>query len=164
MTQLFEINVKLSENQKRNLSKAFHTCNRETIVLSLSNDSLTGKDKLFVPANFVKRLNKNRQLKKGMDIKLAKNNIRKQVGGSLLSSILSIGRTLLPTIGKTFGLSALAGAASEGASQLVKKISERGVKTGGFIIPPNRINELLPYANWFKTKQQRDIMNALQMG
>ena len=43
-------------------------------------------------------------------------------------------------------------------------ISGLGVKTGGFIIPPNRINELMPYANWFTTKQQRDYINALQMG
>lgn len=58
-----------------------------------------------------------------MDIKLAKTNIRKQVGGNILTSILSMGRALAPTVGKTLGLSALAGLASEGASQLVKKIS-----------------------------------------
>ena len=58
-----------------------------------------------------------------MDIKLAKTNIRKPMGGNLLTSILSMGRALAPTIGKTLGLSALAGLASEGASQLVKKIS-----------------------------------------
>ena len=58
-----------------------------------------------------------------MEIKLTKTNIRKQVGGSLLSLILTLGRTLAPTIGKTLGFSALAGLASEGAIQLVKKIS-----------------------------------------
>ena len=58
-----------------------------------------------------------------MDIKLAKTNIRKQMGGNLLTSILSTGRALAPTIGKTLGLSALAALASEGASQLVKMIS-----------------------------------------
>ena len=58
-----------------------------------------------------------------MDIKLVKTSIRKQMGGNLLTSILSMGRALAPTIGKTLGLSALAGLASEGASQLVKKIS-----------------------------------------
>ena len=108
MTQLYEINVKLSPSQKKNLAKAFHK--RETIALS-------GNDTLHVPANIVKRLNKSKQLKKGMDIKLSKTNIRKQVGGSLLSSILSLQKTLLPTFGKTLGLSALSGLASEGASQ-----------------------------------------------
>ena len=58
-----------------------------------------------------------------MDIKLAKTNIRKQVGGSLLKSILSMSGALALTIGKTLGLAALGGLASEGASQLVKKIT-----------------------------------------
>jgi len=67
-----------------------------------------------------------------MDIKLAKANIRKQVGGTLLTSILSIGGALAPTIGKRLGLSALAGLASEGASQLVKKMS-RGNLMGDIV-------------------------------
>ena len=103
MTQLFEI--------------------RETIVTRLTNDSLSGNDTLYVPAMVRKRLEKNRKLNKGMDIKLAKTNIRKQVGGSLLTSILSLGRVFGPTIAKTMGLAALAGAASTGASQIVKKNS-----------------------------------------
>ena len=64
--------------------------------------------------------NKNRRLNKGMDIKLAKTNIRKQVGGNLLTTILSMGRALTSTIGKTLGLSALAGLASEGALSIGK--------------------------------------------
>ena len=107
MTELFEINVRLSENQKKNLSTTYHK--RETIVLRLTNNSLHGNDTLYVPAMIKKRLEKNRKLNKGMDIRLAKTNIRKQVGGNLLTSILSLGRTLLPTVGKTLGLSALSG-------------------------------------------------------
>ena len=103
MTQLFEINVKLSENQKKNLSDAYHK--RETIVIRLTNDSLRGNDTLYVPAMVKKRLGKNRKLNKGMDIKLAKTNIRKQVGGSLLTSILSLGRVFGPTIAKNHGIS-----------------------------------------------------------
>ena len=118
---LYEITVKLSENQKRNLSRAFHQ--RETIFLRLASNALSRSDTLYDPSNIVKRLNKNGRLNKGMDIKLVKTNIRKQMGGNLLTSILSMGRALAPTIGKTLGLSALAGLASEGASQLVKKIS-----------------------------------------
>ena len=162
MTELFEINVKLSGNQKKNLSNAYHK--RETIVLRLTNDSLHGNDTLYVPAMIKKRLEKNRKLNKGMDIKLAKTNIRKQVSGSLLSTVLTLGRSFAPTIAKTLGLSALGGLASEGASQLVKAISGKGVQTGGLIIPHNKINELMPYTNMFTTKQQRDILNALQSG
>ena len=162
MTQLYEIKVSLSPNQKKNLSNAYHK--RETIVLRLTKDSLSGNDTLYVPQNIVKRLEKNRKLKKGMDIKLSKTNIRKQIGGSLLSTILTLGRTFGPTIAKTIGLSALAGAASEGASQIVKKISGKGVQTGGFLIPQNKIDQLITYKHLLTTKQKKDILNALQTG
>ena len=125
MTQLFEINVKLSKNQKKNLSAAYHK--KETIVIRLKNNSLRGNDTLFVPETVKKRLEKNRKEKKGMDIKLSKTSIKKQVGGNLLTSILSLGRVFGPTIVKTIGLSALAGATSAGAQQIVKKIAGKGV-------------------------------------
>ena len=64
MTQLFEINVKLSDNQKKNLSTAYHK--RETTVLRLTNNSLHGNDTLYVPAMIKKRFEKNRKLNKGM--------------------------------------------------------------------------------------------------
>ena len=178
MTQLHEIKVSLSPNQKKNLSNAYHK--KETIVLRLTKDALSGNDTLLVPQNIAKRLAKNRQIKKGMDIKLAKTIIRKQVGGSLLSTVLSLGKTFAPTLAKTLGLSALAGAASEGASQIVKKISGKGVQTGGlrngshsasrfpkesgFLIPQNKISQLITYKHLLTDKQKRDILNALQTG
>ena len=120
-----------------------------------------------------------------MDIKLAKTNIRKQGGGSLLTSILSMGRALTPALGKTLGSSALAGLVSEGASQLVimisgfnlmsdivgadrtlasalKKIS--GGQVGGFSIPESKINHLIAYKHLLSAKQKQDILNALQTG
>ena len=86
-----------------------------------------------------------------MDIKLAKTNIRKQIGGSLL------GRAFAPTLAKTIGLSALAGAASEGARQIVKKISGKGVQSGGFLIPQNKIDQLIAYKHLLTTKQKKKI-------
>ena len=162
MTQLYKIEVSLSPNQKKNLSNAYHK--RETIVLRLTKDSLSGNDTLHVPLNIVKRLEKNQKLKKGMNIKLSKTNIRKQVGGSLLSTVLSLGRTLGPTIAKTLGLSDLGGLASEGASQIVKKISGKGVQTGGFLIPQNKINQLITYKHLLTDKQKKDILKSLQTG
>ena len=162
MTQLFEINVKLSKNQKKNLSAAYHK--RETIVTRLKNNSLRGNDTLLVSATMKKKLEKNRKLNKGMDIKLAKTNIRKQFGGNLLTSILVLGRTFGPTIAKTLGLSALGGLASEGASQIVKKISGKGVQRGGFLIPQNKINKLIANKHLLSAKQKKDILEALQSG
>ena len=99
-----------------------------------------------------------------MDSKLAKTNIRKQVGGNLLTSILALGRTFGPTIAKTLGLSALGGLASEGASQIVKKISGKGVQRGGFLIPQNKIDKLIANKHLLSTKQKKDILEALQSG
>ena len=163
MTELYEINVTLSDDQKKNLSKAFHS--RETITLRLKKDALSGgSDTLYVPKTTVNRMKKNLAMNKGMDIKLAKTNIRKQVGGSLLSSILTLGRTFGPAFAKTLGMSALAGAASEGASQLVKKISGGGGQTGGFLIPNSKIQQLIANKHLLSDKQKRDILNATQTG
>ena len=136
MTQLSEIKVKLSDNQKNNIARAYK--NKETYILRLTNDSLLGgSEVLYVPANIAEKLQKHRRLNKGMDIKLSKTNIRKQVGSGIFSAVLPLVRTLGPTIGKTLGLSTLAGLASEGASQLVKKIS--GGQIGGFFIPDSKV-------------------------
>ena len=131
MTQLYEIKVGLSPNQKKNLSRAYRQ--KETIILRLSKDSLTDGDTLYVPSNIVKRLDK------------------------------SVGRTFGPTLAKTLGLSALAGAASEGASQIVKKISGRG-QTGGFLLPYENIEKILPYSRMLTDKQAKDIYHAMQTG
>ena len=162
MTELYEINVRLSDNQKKNLSNAYHK--RETIVLRLTNDSLNGNDTLYVPAMVKKRLQKNGKLNKGMDIKLAKTNIRKQVGGSLLSTVLSLGMRALPAIGNTLGLSALGGLAEAGAKKLIGSGQKGGALPLPMMIPFNAINQLMPYVNMFTTKQQRDILNAAQTG
>lgn len=93
----------------------------------------------------------------GLDIKISKSHIRKSIkqGGNLFSALLPLVRTALPMVGKTLGLSALAGLASEGASQVVKKI------TGGFIIPPSNLEQLIPYGNLLTKKQRDDILKAL---
>ena len=46
--ELHEINVTLSKYQKEKIYKAFH--NRETIVLRLKNDALSGSDTLLIPS------------------------------------------------------------------------------------------------------------------
>ena len=111
-----------------------------------------------------KTLEKHRRLNKGMNIKLSKTNIRKQVGGNLLTSILALGRTFGPTIAKTSGLSALSGWASEGASQIVKKISGKGVQIGGFLIPQNKIDKLIANKHLLSMKQKKQLLDTLQSG
>ena len=63
MTQLHEINVKLSANQKKNIGDAYRK--RETIVIRLTNDSLGGNDTLYVPAMTKKEIGEKSGIEEG---------------------------------------------------------------------------------------------------
>ena len=154
MTSLHNISVQLSNGQKRNLARAYQR--NEEVTLRSSKKSLNGPDTLRVPAQVVKRLQKNRNAGKGMQIKISKANIRKQDGSGIFSSLVPLLKTVAPTIGKTLGLSALAGAASEGASQIIKKI------TGGqvFQVPNANLYKLAMMSHLLTPKQRNDLAQA----
>ena len=158
MTELHQISIKLSEGQKRKLSKAYR--NREEISLRLSKNALSGSDVLMVPMNTVKRLAKAKTANRGMVITISKYNIRRQTGSGIFSSILPVLKNVAPTIGKTLGLSALAGLASEGASQIVKKIS------GGqmYQVPNNKLFMLAQLGDLLTKGQIGDLARAHKGG
>ena len=91
-----------------------------------------------------------------MQIKISKANIRKQDGSGIFSSLLPVVKSVAPTIGKTLGLSALAGAASEGASQIIRKI------TGGqlFQVPNKNLYKLAMLSHLLTPKQRNDLAQA----
>ena len=149
MTELHQISVTLSEGQKRKLSKAYR--NREEISLRLGKNAISSSDVLMVPMNTVKRLAKAQAANRGMVITISKYNIRRQSGSGIFSSILPVLKNVAPTIGKTLGLSALAGLASEGASQIVKKIS------GGQMYQ-------VPNKNLYMLAQMGDLLTKGQIG
>ena len=158
MAELHKINVSLTEGQKRKLAKANRT--REEISIRLSHSALHGNDTLMVPMNTVKRLAKSKDAGRGSVIKISRANIQKQTGEGILSSLIPVARTVLPTIGKTLGLSALAGLASEGASQVVKKI------TGGQVVrvPNENLFRLAMMGDLLTKGQIRDLAKAHQAG
>ena len=156
MTELSKINVHLSEGQKRKLAKAYR--DNEQVSIRISYSALSGSDTLMVPMNTIKKLSKSKDRGKGTVIKIAKANVRNQTGEGIFSSLMPVLRTLAPTVGKTLGLSALAGLASEGASQLVKKI------TGGqiFRVPNKELCRLAMMSVLLNKGQIRDLANAHQ--
>ena len=158
MTELYKINVKLSEGQKRKLTKAYR--DNEEVSIRLAHKNLSGSDTLMVPKNTVNRVSKSKSLGKGVQIKISKANIRKQTGSGIFTSLLPVLRNVVPTIGKTVGLSALAGLASEGASQLVKKI------TGGqiFRVPNEHLFRLAMLRELLNKGQIRDLGKAHREG
>ena len=107
-----------------------------------------------------------------VEIKVSKSQAQK-VGGSLFSALFPLARSAAPMLAKTLGLSALAGLASEGASQVVKKISGSGQRasrrpqramTGGFLIPQDKIQKLIDNKHLLTNKQKEQILSALQSG
>ena len=154
MTNLHNISVGLTDGEKRNLARAYQ--NNEEVTLRLTRNGLSGPDTWRVPAQVVRRLQKSRNAGKGMQIKISKANIRKQDGPGIFSSLLPVLKSVAPTIGKTLGLSALAGAASEGASQIIKKI------TGGqlFQVPNENLYKLAMLSHLLTPKQRNDLAQA----
>ena len=158
MTELHKINVKLSEGQKRKLAKAYR--DKEEVSIKLAHKNLSGSDTLMVPKNTVNRVAKSKSLGKGVQIKISKANVRKQTGSGIFTSLLPVLKNVAPTVGKTLGLSALAGLASEGASQLVKKI------TGGqiFQVPNEHLFRLAMMSELLNKGQIRDLAKAHKDG
>ena len=164
MTTYHPYKIDLSRGQKKKLAKAIKSnC---AITLRLDVDQTTGIDELMLTTNQIKRIKKAVDLDTGVELRISKTQIRKvtRQGGSLFSAVVPLARTLAPTLAKTLGLSALAGLASEGASQVAKKISGKGAMTGGFLIPQDKIQKLIDNKHLLTNKQKQEILAALQPG
>ena len=157
MTTYHPYKVNLSKGQKDKLGRAIR--GRNPISLRLKKSQLSGNDQLMLTANQIKKIQKAASQGKGAEIKVSKAQAQ-NVGGSFVSALFPLARSLAPTLAKTLGLSALAGLASEGASQVVKKISG----TGGFLIPQNKIQKLIDNKHLLTNKQKQEILTALQSG
>ena len=97
---------------------------------------------------------------------ISKTQIRKSVkhGGSLFSSLALLGAKALPLMTKadSKALPALAtGAVSALGSLGIDKIF--GQK-GGFLIPQNKIDQLIKNKDWLTKKQKEQILSAVQSG
>ena len=154
MSELHKISVNLSDGQRRKLAKAYR--DKEEVSIKLAHKNLSGGDTLMVPQNIVRRLAKSKSSGKGIQIKIARANIRKQTGSGIASSILPVLRNVGPVLGKTLGLSALAGLASEGASQIIKKISGGQI----FQVPNKHLYRLAMMDNLLTKGQIRDLAKA----
>ena len=104
----------------------------------------------------------------GSDIKISKTQIRRAVrqGGSFWGSLISLGSKLLP-MAMPFAKKAIAplatGALSGLASLGADKIFGKGQR-GGFLIPIDKIAQLVAYKHLLTTGQKKDILKALQTG
>ena len=97
----------------------------------------------------------------GSDIKISKTEIRK---ASLWGSLISLGSKLLPMAMPLAKKAPLATGALSGLFSLgVDKIFGKG-QQGGFLIPQDKIAQLIAYKHLLSAGQKKDILNALQTG
>ena len=102
----------------------------------------------------------------GTDVKISKRQIRKAVqeGGSLWSSLFSLGTRMLPFAAKAASkaVPALATGALSGLANMgIDKIFGKG-QVGGFVIPQNKVNQLIQYKDWLTDAQKKQIVSAFR--
>ena len=104
----------------------------------------------------------------GTDIEVRKTQIKKSVeyGGSLWGSFMNLGSRLLPMaipLAKKAVAPIAAGALSGLVSLGVDKIFGKGQR-GGFMMPQNKIDQLIKYKNLLTAGQKKQILEVLQTG
>ena len=135
-----EYKVHLSQGQKAKLAKAIK--DGSALKLRLGKNALSGPDELMLSPRQIAKLQKAKRNNRGVEISFSKSSIRKSVkqGGSLWTSLISLGAKALPLVTK--GVSKVAphlatGALSALGSLGIDKIFEEGAKgmQGGTVFP-----------------------------
>ena len=131
------------------------------ITLRLKNNQLRGNDELMLTKTQIKKIEKAARNNTGVDIKISKTQIGKSVkhGGSLFSSLMSVGARFLPMVAKSLAKGALSALGNLG----VNKIFGKG-QSDGFLIRNDKIELLIKNKNLLTKKQKEDILNSLQSG
>ena len=132
-----EYKVNLSQGQKAKLAKAIK--DGSALKLRLGKNALSGPDELMLSPRQIAKLQKAKKNNKGAEISFSKSSIKKSVkqGGSLWTSLISLGTKALPFVTK--GVSKVAphlatGALSALRSLGIDKIFGKGMQ-GGAVFP-----------------------------
>ena len=166
MTKYYPYGVSLSKGQLEKLSRAYN--NNSAITIRLARNELSGPHELMLTKTQINKLRKAMSQGTGSDIKISKTQIRKAVrqGGSLWGSLINLGSKLLPMampLAKK-AIAPLATGALLGLASLgVDKIFGKG-QPGGFLVPIDKIAQLINYKHLLTTGQKKDILKALQTG
>ena len=158
--------VNLSTGQKEKLAKALS--NKSAVTIRLTKGDLTGSDELMLTKTQLKRIQKAMNNGTGVDLKISKTQISHlvQEGGSLCSSLLTLGTKALPYATKA--VTKVAPALVTGALQAfgslgIDKIFGKG-QSGGLLIPQDKIDQLIKYKDLLTKKQKEQIVSAIHTG
>lgn len=154
--------VTLSQGQKNKLSSAYQR--KMPIILRSSADELTGNDVLKLTKTQINKINKAKQLNKGVDIRISKNQIQR--GGALWSGLMSKAIPMAfkwaPKIAAPLATGALQALGSFGLDKILGSGVRGGGQRGGFLIPPNKLQHLVPYQNLLSNLQKNGLNKAIQ--
>ena len=158
--------MSLSEGQLEKLLRAYN--DNSAITIRLARNELSSPHELMLTKTQINKLKKAMSQGTGSDIKISKRQIRKAVrqGGSLWGSLINLGSKLLPMampLAKKAIAPLATGALSGLASLGVDKIFRKGQR-GSFLIPQDKIAQLIAYKHFLFAGQKRDILKALQTG
>ena len=120
-------------------------------------------DVVFLTKTQVNRIEKSKRYGTGTDIKISQAGIRKQEGGSIISSLIpmmsKVGAMALPWLSKA-GAPLATGALSGLSSLGVNKLFGSGL----FSVPQDEVDKLVQYKDYLTTAQKKQIVSALQSG
>ncbi|PFX29617.1 Pulmonary surfactant-associated protein D [Stylophora pistillata] len=170
MTTYHPYGVALSEGQRKKLAKAYTS--QSAITLRLSHNELSGPDEMMLTKTQINRIQKAASTGKGVDLKISKTQIRKvaQQGGNLFTSLLALGSKVLPKVLPTvtkFATKALPGLATGALTSVGNFVTDKVLgagQTGGFLIPNDKIQQLIAHKGLLTEKQKKDILAALTSG
>ena len=162
MTTYIEYGVTLTPNQKSKLASAIK--NKSPLTLRLKHSHLRGSDELMLTGRQITKIKKSLRDGKGSDIKISRTQIRHSVkhGGSLFTSLASLGAKLLPYAIK--GISKVAPALATGAASALGDIGIKKLFGRGITIPKRFLPMLPPFAREFTQAQINQINGAHKTG
>ena len=159
-----EYKVHLSQGQKAKLAKAIR--DGSALKLRLGKNALSGNDELLLSPRQIAKLQKAKRNNSGVEISFSKSSIRKSVkhGGSLWTSLISLGTKALPFVTK--GVSKVAphlatGALSALGSLGIDKIFGSG--TAQATLLPDAIVKMLQKGIEIPVKFLVNLINMKEM-
>ena len=163
-----EYKVNLSQGQKAKLAKAIR--DGSALKLRLGKNALSGPDELMLSPRQIAKLEKAKRNNSGVEISFSKSSIRKSVkqGGSLWTSLISLGTKALPFVTK--GVSKVAphlatGALSALGSLGIDKIFGSGMQGGAAqaTLLPDAIVKMLQKGIEIPVKFLVNLINMKEM-
>ena len=158
MTTYIEYRVTLTDGQKSKLISAIR--NKSPLTLRLKHSQLRGSDELMLTQRRISKIEKSLANGTGSDIKISKTQIRRSVkhGGSLFSSLASLGARVLPYAIK--GISKAVPALATGAATALGELGINKIFGKGITIP-KKFFPMLPAIRGELTKSQIDLINKM---